>query len=120
MIEAAYNDSQGVTADFNLNLLVRANRELRANFDLQHWRHRAIYNSSEGRIEMYLISEIDQIVRVEDRMFDFRAGEKILTEYSYKHTPESFAALAREAGFEFRKIWTDDSRLFGVFYFVTL
>ncbi|MEP7014147.1 MAG: L-histidine N(alpha)-methyltransferase [Verrucomicrobiota bacterium] len=117
VIEAAYNDAQGVTAEFNLNLLVRANRELGADFDLRNWRHRAIYNSIEGRIEMYLISEKAQVVHIEGRTFEFRAGEKILTEYSYKHTTESFSVLARKAGFEFHKIWTDESRLFGVFYF---
>jgi dimethylhistidine N-methyltransferase len=117
VIEAAYNDSQDVTAEFNLNLLIRANRELGADFDLGAWRHRAIYNSSAGRIEMYLISETRQRVHTEDRQFDFRAGEKILTEYSYKHTPEGFAALAHKARFEFQKMWSDEARLFGVFYF---
>ncbi len=117
IIEAAYNDSQGVTAEFNLNLLVRANRELSADFDLNNWRHRAIYNSSDGRIEMYLISEGDQRVHIEGRPFDFGAREKILTEHSYKYTPVGFAALARNAGFQFEKLWTDDARLFGVFYF---
>ena len=117
VLEAAYNDSAGVTAEFNLNLLARANRELRADFDLSQWRHYAFYNSDEGRIEIYLISEVDQLVHVHDRDFQFRAGEKILTEYSYKYTAEGFAALARTAGFEFKKIWTDDAQLFGVFYF---
>jgi dimethylhistidine N-methyltransferase len=117
VLEAAYNDSAGVTAEFNLNLLARANRELGADFDLLRWGHRAIYNSSAGRIEMYLISETDQSVRIEDRQFHFQNGEKILTEYSYKHTPEGFAALARKAGFEFEKAWTDEAQLFGVFYF---
>jgi dimethylhistidine N-methyltransferase len=117
VLEAAYNESAGVTAKFNLNLLARANRELGANFDLRQWHHHAIYNSREGRIEMYLISETRQRVHIEDRQFDFRAGEKILTEYSYKHTPEGFAALARNAGFEFQKMWSDEARLFGVFYF---
>jgi dimethylhistidine N-methyltransferase len=120
VIEAAYNDSQGVTAEFNLNLLARANRELDADFDLRRWSHRAIYNPIQGRIEMYLISETDQSVRIEDRQFHFHAAEKILTEYSYKHTPEGFAALAHNAGFEFQKMWTDDARLFGVFYFTVL
>jgi dimethylhistidine N-methyltransferase len=117
IIEAAYNDSQAVTAEFNLNLLARANRELGADFELRNWRHRAIYNSSEGRIEMNLISEINQTVHIEDRSFDFTAGEKIVTEFSYKHTPEGFGSLAREAGFDFEKMWTDEARLFGVFYF---
>jgi len=117
VIEAAYNDKAGVTAQFNLNLLVRANRELGADFDLRRWRHCANYNSINSRIEMYLISEADQKVRIEDRQFDFRDGERILTEYSYKHTRESFAALAGKAGFDFQKMWTDRAALVGVFYF---
>jgi dimethylhistidine N-methyltransferase len=118
VLEAAYNDSAGVTAQFNLNLLERINRELGADFDLDQWQHRAIYNSSAGRIEMHLISEIDQFVHVDERKFHFRRGEKIITEFSYKYAPEEFAALARKAGFEFVQMWTDDARLFGVFYFV--
>jgi dimethylhistidine N-methyltransferase len=117
VIEAAYNDKAGVTAEFNLNLLAHINRETGANFDLSQWQHRAIYGSEAGRIEMYLISVADQTVRIGDREFHFRAGEKILTEHSYKHTPEGFIALAGQAGFDFVKLWTDDARLFGVFYF---
>ena len=117
VIEAAYNDTAGITAQFNLNLLARANRELGADFDLQYWLHRAIYNSDAGRVEMYLISQVDQAVHIGDHTFGFRAGEKIITEFSHKYAPEGFAALARNAGFEFQKIWTDDARLFGVFYF---
>jgi dimethylhistidine N-methyltransferase len=119
VIESAYNDSAGVTAQFNLNLLVHVTRETGANFDLSRWQHRATYNSEAGRIEMYLISATDQTVRIQDRAFHFRAGERILTEHSYKHTPEGFNALARQAGFDFVQLWTDDARLFGVFYFVT-
>jgi dimethylhistidine N-methyltransferase len=117
IIEAAYNDSAGVTAEFNLNLLVRANRELGADFDLPRWTHRAVYNSDAGRIEMYLISQAGQSVRLGGQPFHFDAGEKIVTEYSYKHTPEGFAALAAKAGFAFEQMWTDDARLFAVFYF---
>jgi dimethylhistidine N-methyltransferase len=119
VIEAAYNDKAGVTAEFDLNLLAHINRETGANFDLSRWQHRAIYNAEAGRIEMYLISATDQTVRIQDREFRFRAGEKILTEHSYKHAPEGFIALARQAGFDFVKLWTDDALLFGVFYFVT-
>ena len=119
VIEAAYNDEAGVTAEFNLNLMAHINREIGANFDLSRWEHRAVYNSEAGRIEMYLISTTDQTVRIQDRQFHFRAGEKVLTEHSYKHTPEGFTALARQAGFNFVKLWMDDARLFGVFYFVT-
>jgi dimethylhistidine N-methyltransferase len=117
VIEAAYNDSAGVTEQFNLNLLARINRELGADFDLSRWRHRAIYNSDAGRIEMNLISTTEQTVHIREREFRFRASEKILTEHSYKHTPEGFTALANHAGFDFVKLWTDDARLFGVFYF---
>ena len=117
VIEAAYNDRDGVTAQFNLNLLAHINRELGADFDLGQWRHRAIYNSDAGRIEMYLISATDQTVHIGDREFRFRADEKILTEHSYKHAPQGFIALANQAGFDFVKLWTDDARLFGIFYF---
>jgi dimethylhistidine N-methyltransferase len=118
VLDAAYNDGPGVTARFNLNLLERINRELGANFDLDQWRHRAIYNSNAGRIEMHLISETDQFVQLNEHKFHFRRGEKIITEFSYKYTPEEFAALAAKAGFKFVRMWTDDARLFGVFYFV--
>jgi L-histidine Nalpha-methyltransferase len=117
VLERAYNDGSGVTAQFNLNLLARANRELGADFDLAQWRHCAVYNSTRGRIEIYLISEIDQTVRIQEYQFDFRAGERITTEYSYKYTKKSFIELARSAGFDFVKMWTDDAAWFGVFYF---
>ena len=116
VLERAYNDSQGVTAQFNLNLLRRANHELQADFDLERWRHRSIYNSAAGRIEMYLISKIDQTVHIANHEFRFRSGEKIITEFSYKYTLEGFTALASAAGFEFARMWTDEARLFGVFY----
>src|SRR5438093_125429 len=117
LIEAAYNDGVGVTAQFNLNLLQRVNREVGADFDLDQWRHQAIYNSNAGRIEMYLISQIDQFVHLDEQKFHFRRGEKITTEYSYKYAPNGFAALAGEAGFEIVQMWTDDARLVGAFYF---
>jgi L-histidine Nalpha-methyltransferase len=118
VLEAAYNDLAGVTAQFNLNLLTRLNRELGADFDLESWRHRAVYNSDAGRIEMYLISEIDQFVYLDEQKFHFRRGEKIVTEFSYKYAPEEFAMLAGKAGFQFVRMWTDHAHLFGVFYFV--
>jgi dimethylhistidine N-methyltransferase len=119
VLEAAYNDRAGVTAQFNLNLLERINRELGADFHLDQWRHEAIYNSNAGRIEMYLISEIDQFVHLDEKKFHFRRGEKITTEFSYKFAPEEFAALAGKAGFEFVRMWTDDALLFGLFCFVS-
>jgi dimethylhistidine N-methyltransferase len=119
VLEAAYNDSSGVTAQFNLNLLQRINRELGADFVLEQWRHRAIYNSHAGRIEMHLISEADQFVQLNGQRFHFRRGDKIVTEFSYKYSPDEFAAFAARAGFHFVRMWTDDRALFGVFYFVT-
>jgi dimethylhistidine N-methyltransferase len=119
VLEAAYNDRSGVTAQFNLNLLERINRELGTNFDLDQWQHRAIYNSKAGRIEMHLISETDQLVHLNEHKFRFRRGKEIITEFSYKYAPDEFAALAGKAGFNFVRMWTDDARLFGVFYFVT-
>src|SRR5207244_12609441 len=113
VIEAAYNDSAGVTAEFNLNLFTRLNLIGSADFDLSQWRHRAIYNSEAGRIEMYLISATDQTVHIGDREFRFRAGEKILTEHSYKHTPEGFIVLARQVGFDFVTLRTADAALAG-------
>jgi L-histidine Nalpha-methyltransferase len=119
VLEAAYNDSAGVTAQFNLNLLQRINSELGADFDLDQWRHRAIYNSDVGRIEMHLISQNEQFVHFNEHIFHFRQGETIVTEYSYKYAPEEFAAFAAKAGFHFVRMWTDAAGLFGVFYFVT-
>jgi dimethylhistidine N-methyltransferase len=118
VLEAAYNDSAGVTAEFNLNLLVRANRELGADFDLPLWRHQAIYNENEARIEMHLVSEAAQTVHLGGREFRFERGETIVTEYSYKHTLEGFTRLAVSAGFrEAPRVWTDPERLFAIFHF---
>ncbi len=119
VLEAAYNDRAGVTAAFNLNLLVRANRELDADFDLAAWQHRAIYNVELGRIEMHLISAREQTVHLGGREFLFEPGEKIITEYSYKHTIEGFAVLAASAGFRLSRTWSDEQKWFAVFHFVT-
>ncbi len=118
LLEAAYNDRVGVTAAFNLNILERANRELGADFNLSCWQHRAIYNSGAGRIEMHLIANGDQHVHLGGRTFRFAHGEMIVTEYSYKHTREGFAALAKRAGFKLSRVWTDPEQLFAVFHFV--
>ena len=117
VLETAYNDAAGVTAEFNRNLLVRANRELGTDFDLSQWQHRAVYNEQEGRIEMHLVSEREQTVHVGDRTFRFGAGEKIITEFSYKHTLEGFTALAESAGFRLARTWTDSQQWFAVFHF---
>ncbi|MGC1780704.1 MAG: L-histidine N(alpha)-methyltransferase [Xanthobacteraceae bacterium] len=103
----AYNDSEGVTARFNLNLLVRINRELGANFDLAAFEHHACYNSQHNRIEMHLASTKRQKVKVNGKAIGFRAGETIHTENSYKYTVESFQALARGSGWTPLDVWSD-------------
>ncbi len=95
ILEAAYNDSAGVTAAFNLNLLVRANRELGADFDIAQWHHRAIYNREIGRIEMHLLSAGQQTAHVGGEEFHFFPGEKIITEFSYKYHPGRFHCPCR-------------------------
>ena len=103
----AYNDSAGVTARFNLNVLVRINRELGGNFDISAFIHRSIYNRDRHRIEMHLISRKAQSVRMLGNNFSFRPGESIHTENSYKYSLERFAALARGSGWKVRESWTD-------------
>jgi dimethylhistidine N-methyltransferase len=110
----AYNDAAGVTARFNLNILVRINRELGGNFDTAAFAHRAIYNRQRHRIEMHLISKKAQSARVLGHSFSFRAGESIHTESSYKYSLERFAALARGSGWTPRKSWTDAACMFSV------
>ena len=110
----AYNDAAGVTARFNLNVLVRINRELGGNFDLSAFTHRAIYNRERHRIEMHLISRKAQTVRVLGRSFSFRPGESIHTESSYKYSLDRFTALARGSGWTVRRSWTDAAGMFSV------
>ncbi len=115
-LNAAYNDARGITAEFNLNLLQRINRELGAGFDLSAFRHHAFYNTARSRIEMHLVSLRDQRVRIGDRAFRIRAGESIHTENSCKYSVEEFRRLASSAGFEPAACWTDPERLFAVHY----
>jgi len=114
VLNAAYDDAAGVTAKFNLNLLARINRELGADFNLDSFSHEAFYNSERHRIEMHLASRRRQKVRVAGRVIEFRAGETIHTESSYKYTLESFGALARGAGWTPLKTWTDARGYFSV------
>lgn len=116
LLEAAYNDVAGVTAAFNLNLLARLNRELGSDFDVSRFRHRAVFNPAEGRIEMHLDSLENQTVNIAGETVQFGAGESIITEYSYKHTLPGFAALAAQAGWKVQKVWTDERRWFSVQY----
>jgi len=114
LLHAAYNDSRGVTAAFNLNLLARINRELGADFDLRRFSHYAFYSAAHGRIEMHLVSLQEQKIRIGAHRFAFERGESIHTENSYKYSVEGFRALAGAAGFEGKKTWIDRRGLFAL------
>jgi dimethylhistidine N-methyltransferase len=114
VLEPAYDDAQGVTAEFNLNLLRRINRELQGDFALPHFRHRAFYDAGHGRIVMTLVSTRPQIVRVGDHSFAFDEGEAIRTEWSYKYTLAGIGALAGRAGLGVSRVWTDPRGWFAV------
>jgi len=113
-LERAYNDAEGVTRDFNLNLLHRINRELGANFDTRRFEHRAFYNETESRIEMHLLSRVAQRVAVPPASFDLRAGESIRTECSYKFSIAEFGDLAAKVGLVPGSAWTDDYARFAI------
>ena len=114
LMEAAYNDAAGVTAEFTLNLLVRLNREIGSDFDPGGFRHRARYNRDAGRIETFLVSEREQVVGVGRRMFRFAAGEAMQVEYSHKYTDQGFAKLAALAGLRVTDGWNDPLDWFGI------
>ena len=116
ILNAAYNDAQGVTAAFNLNLLERINTELGGTFDLSQFRHNAFYNSAEGRIEMHLESLTEQIADVDGVAVKFRQGETIHTENSCKYSIAEFQDLARRSGFSPVKVWTDPDDLFSIHF----
>lgn len=113
-LDAAYNDSQGVTADFNLNLLARMNRELGGDFNLERFAHDAAYNATSGKVEIFIRSLANQIVTVAGRRFCFAAGERIHTEDSWKYTVSEFRQLAARAGYRAARSWTDPAELFSV------
>lgn len=117
ILEAAYNDSKGVTAEFNKNLLVRLNRELGTNFNISQFEHRAVYNSEKSRIEMHLVSLVRQKVNIGKSEVSFRKGEYIHTENSYKYSLKKFKTLASPY-FNIEKVWTDEHGLFAVQYLV--
>jgi dimethylhistidine N-methyltransferase len=114
ILNAAYNDAAGVTAAFNLNLLERINRELDGEFKLENFRHRAFYNREKQRVEMHLASLVRQKVRVMGKLVDFRRGETIHTENSYKYTVELFRSHARSAGWTPAASWLDAQGYFSV------
>jgi len=119
VLHAAYNDAQGVTAEFNLNLLSRINRELGADFDPAQFCHVAFYDAAAGRIEMHLESLCAQTVSVGGRSFVFAAGERLHTENSCKYAVEEFRQLAAEAGFRTQQVWVDPQHYFAVHLLVT-
>jgi dimethylhistidine N-methyltransferase len=114
ILEPAYNDAQGITAAFNLNILERINRDLGADFDLTAFQHHAVYNENFGRIEMRLISRRKQLVHVGEAAIEFAEHEPVTTEYSYKYSLEGFGDTARRAGFDVDCVWTDPDNLFSV------
>lgn len=116
VLNAAYNDRNGVTAQFNLNILNHLNQEYDASFNLDCFRHEAEYNEQEGCIQMFLVSEEDQQVLIGGHPIDFRKDEKIHTENSHKYTVEEVHEMARQAGFAKAETWQDADGLFGVFY----
>jgi len=118
LLHAAYNDAQGVTAAFNLNLLARANRELAADFQLAQFAHSAFYNAPRSRIEMHLVSRVQQTVQLCGQAIEFAEGDSVHTESSCKYTVESFQRLAQAAGWTPRAVWVDAERWFSLHWLV--
>ncbi len=116
LLNAAYNDAKGVTADFNLNMLNSINDLVNADFNPDHFSHYAFYNNDQSRIEMHLVSEKSQTVNIDDNLIHFAKGETLHTENSYKYSLVSFTALCNAAGFTLEKSWVDDEELFSVHY----
>ena len=119
MIEVAYDDAAGVTAEFNLNLLHRINRELSGTIDIDAFEHRAEWNDGLGRIEMHLVARQDVAFDIAGRRFAMRAGETIHTENSYKYRIEEATVLARASGWEPMAVWTDTDRMFSLHVWAT-
>ncbi len=117
LLDAAYNDAEGITALFNLNLLNRLNEEFTGTFILKNFDHHAFYDAVRGRIEMHLVSHIDQTVHLRGVPIPFRGGETIHTENSYKYDVAEFQALAQKAGWTPVRVWTDEREFFSLHYF---
>jgi len=117
-LERAYNDSAGVTAEFNLNVLHHINRKFGADFDLSRFKHRAVYDNDAGRIEMYLVSTCNQTITLGNFEFDLHADEAIATEHSHKYMLDGFEEMADNAGFRIDKTWSDSAEMFSVLYCV--
>lgn len=119
VLHSAYNDREGITAEFNLNLLRRINRELDCDFKLEWFQHYAFYNPIENRVEMHLVSRRDQVVHLNGAAISFANGESIWTESSYKYTLRQFEQMAAAAGFKVKHVWMDERQWFSVQYLVT-
>ena len=118
LIERAYNDSAGVTAEFNLNMLQHLNRDYGANFDITEFAHSANYDQDNGRVVIELVSQVEQTFAIGNTEFNLANGEAILTEYSHKYTIEGFSDMVEHVGFSVAKIWTDTQCMFSVHYCV--
>jgi len=118
VLHRSYNDSQGITAAFNLNLLERINRELNGDFRLEWFEHYAFYNPREGRVEMHLVSQREQVVHLDNVTIRFAKGETIWTESSYKYNLDEFEQMAAAAGFKVERVWTDERQWFSIQYLV--
>jgi uncharacterized SAM-dependent methyltransferase len=114
ILDAAYDDALGVTAAFNLNLLLHLNNLLKADFNLRDWRHRGFFNAEQSRVEMHLEARRTVTVNWQGGARRFAEGERIHTESSYKYTRQSFEALLKQAGFGQVRSWTDASNWFMV------
>jgi L-histidine N-alpha-methyltransferase len=113
-LEKAYNDSLGITAEFNLNMLRRINAELGGQFILDDFEHVAVYNQKKRRIEMYLKSKRNHDVSIGDKIVSFGKGELVCTEYSHKYSKHDFAKMLHKAKFKTKNIWTDENQYFAV------
>ena len=118
LIERAYNDSAGVTAEFNLNMLQHLNRDYGANFNVTEFAHSANYDQDNGRVVIELVSQVEQTFAIGNTEFNLANGEAILTEYSHKYTIEGFADMVEQVGFTVAKVWTDTQCMFSVQYCV--
>jgi uncharacterized SAM-dependent methyltransferase len=116
LLNAAYNDAQGVTAEFNLNVLNSMNNLVNADFDPGDFSHHAFYNNDLKCIEMHLVSKDSQMVNIDGNLIQFDKGETLHTENSYKYSLASFTALSNAAGFTLEKTWLDEDELFSVHY----
>lgn len=117
VLKKAYNDSEGVTADFNMNLLVRINNELGGDFDLDRFHHEGRFNPEAQRMEMHLVSEADQTASINGETFEFKEGETIFTESSHKYTTDGLAEMFEDHGFKREKVWMDDKQWYSIHLF---